>query len=84
MAHRRYIESSAAPDGGMAAAYPLLVVVHLGTYVFGRIDTPVMIVFIVLTLICLTEISISTASRSSGVSAEASCYMAKFPREART
>src|SRR5580692_779908 len=45
MAHRRYIESSAAPDGWMAVAY--LFVSILGAYVFGEAgDKPVMIVFI--------------------------------------
>jgi hypothetical protein len=56
MAHRRYVGSSAAPDGWMAIAY--LFVSVLGTYVFGKAgDVPVMIIFIGLTLIYLVESS---------------------------
>jgi len=55
MAHRRYIESSAEPEGWMAI--PFLFISVLGAYVFGMAgDIPVMIVFIGLTLIYLTEI----------------------------
>lgn len=55
MAHRRYISSSAEPDGWMAIAF--LFISILGAEVFGRAgDIPVMIVFIGLILIYATEI----------------------------
>jgi hypothetical protein len=55
MAHRRYIGSSAQPDGWMAIAF--LFISILGVDVFGRAgDIPVMIIFVGLTLIYATEI----------------------------
>jgi hypothetical protein len=55
MAHRRFIRSSALPDGWMAIAFALLSI--LGIIVFlNASDIPVVIVFIGLTLIYLTEI----------------------------
>jgi hypothetical protein len=55
MAHRRYIDSSAQPDGWMAIGFLFLSV--LGTGVFLKSgDIPVMIVFIGLSLIYATEI----------------------------
>ena len=52
--HRRYINSSAAPDAWVAIAFFLLSV--LGVIIFiGVHDYPVMIVFIGLSLIYLTE-----------------------------
>jgi len=54
MGHRRFIDSSAAPDAWMAIAYFILSV--LGVVVFiGASDIPVVIVFIGLSLIYLTE-----------------------------
>jgi hypothetical protein len=55
MAHRRFIRSSALPDGWMAIAFAILSI--LGIVVFAMAnDVPVVIVFIGLTLIYLTEI----------------------------
>jgi hypothetical protein len=55
MAHRRYIGSSAQPDGWMAIAFLFLSL--LGVWVFGHAgDIPVMIIFIGLTLIYAAEI----------------------------
>lgn len=55
MGHRRFIRSSALPDGWMAIAFALLSI--LGVVVFlNANDIPVVIVFIGLTLIYLTEI----------------------------
>lgn len=55
MAHRRYIGSSAQPDGWMAIAF--LFISALGLAVFRHVgDTPVMIIFIGLTLIYAAEI----------------------------
>ncbi|MGH9357875.1 MAG: hypothetical protein ACRD1O_01715 [Terriglobia bacterium] len=55
MAHRRYINSSAEPDGWMAIAF--LFVSLLGIDVFLKAgDVPVMIVFIGLALIYVSEI----------------------------
>lgn len=55
MAHRRYIGSSAGPDGWMAIAFFFLSV--LGVYVFLRAaDIPVMIIFVGLTVIYAIEI----------------------------
>jgi hypothetical protein len=54
MAHRRFINSSAAPDAWMAIAFFLLSV--LGIIVFlGAGDIPVVVVFVGLALIYLTE-----------------------------
>lgn len=65
MAHRRYIQSSAAADGWMAIAY--LFVSLLGVYVFAKAnDIPVMIVFVGLTLIYASEIPTRLASWGSG------------------
>jgi len=65
MAHRRYVGSSAAPDGWMAIAY--LFVSVLGAYVFGKSgDIPVMIVFIGLTLIYLVEVPTRLAAWNCG------------------
>jgi hypothetical protein len=55
MAHRRYIGSSAKPDGWMAIAF--LFLSALGLAVFRYVgDVPVMIIFIGLTLIYAAEI----------------------------
>src|ERR1700755_934704 len=55
MAHRRYIDSNAQLDGWMAVAFLFLSL--LGVDVFRRAgDIPVMIIFVGLTLIYLTEI----------------------------
>ncbi|HLG75317.1 MAG TPA: hypothetical protein VKX46_02815 [Ktedonobacteraceae bacterium] len=55
MAHRRFIDSSAAPDAWMAIAFLILSV--LGVVIFiGANDIPVAIVFIGLSLIYLTEV----------------------------
>src|ERR1700694_5003524 len=65
MAHRRYVGSSAAPDGWMAIAY--LFVLVLGAYVFGKAgDIPVMIIFVGLTLIYLVEIPTRLAGWNAG------------------
>jgi hypothetical protein len=66
MAHRRYIDSSAEPDGWMAIAF--LFVSILGVDVFGRAgDIPVMIVFVGLTLIYAAEIPTRLLSWHAGV-----------------
>jgi hypothetical protein len=55
MAYRRYIGSSAQPDGWMAIGFLFLSL--LGTFVFLKTgDIPVMIVFVGLSLIYATEI----------------------------
>jgi len=55
MAHRRFIGSSAAPDGWMAI--PFLIISILGVVVFYLAnDIPVAIVFVGLSLIYLSEI----------------------------
>ena len=55
MAYRRYIGSSAQPDGWMAIGFLFLSL--LGTFVFLKAgDIPVMIVFVGLSLIYATEI----------------------------
>src|SRR6202140_5410147 len=55
MSYRRYIDSSAQPDGWMAIAFLFLSV--LGVDVFRRAgDVPVMLVFVGLTLIYAVEI----------------------------
>jgi hypothetical protein len=55
VSHRRYIGSSAVPEGWMAIAFTLLSV--LGVIVFKAAgDIPVAIVFVGLTLVYLTEI----------------------------
>jgi hypothetical protein len=55
MSHRRYIESSADPDGWMAIAFLILSI--LGIHVFLHAgDIPVMILFVGLALIYLFEI----------------------------
>lgn len=65
MAHRRYIDSSPAPQGWMAIAY--LVVSTLGVYVFfGAGDVPVAIVFIGLALTYATEIPTQLGSWTAG------------------
>lgn len=65
LAHRRYIGSSAAPDGWMAFAF--LFVSVLGAYIFAKAgDIPVTIIFIGLSLIYLTEIPVRLASWSGG------------------
>jgi hypothetical protein len=55
MAHRRYIDSSAQPDGWMAIAYLFLSLLGLGVF-RGAGDIPVMLIFVGLTLIYATEI----------------------------
>jgi hypothetical protein len=65
LAHRRYIDSSAQPDGWMAIAFLFLSL--LGVDVFRRSgDIPVMIVFVGLTLIYATEIPTRLLSWNSG------------------
>jgi hypothetical protein len=65
MAHRRYIGSSAQPDGWMAIAFLFISV--LGVDVFARAgDIPVMIIFIGLTLIYATEIPARLLSWEAG------------------
>jgi hypothetical protein len=65
MAYRRYVGSSAAPDGWMAIAYLFISV--LGAFVFGRAgDIPVMIIFIGLTLIYLLEVPTRLAGWTTG------------------
>jgi hypothetical protein len=65
MAHRRYIGSSAQPDGWMAIAF--LFISILGADVFGRAgDIPVMIIFIGLTLIYAAEIPARLLSWEAG------------------
>jgi hypothetical protein len=55
VSHRRYIGSSAVPEGWMAIAFSLLSI--LGVIVFQAAgDIPVAIVFVGLTLVYLTEI----------------------------
>jgi len=55
MSYRRYIDSSAQPDGWMAIAFLLLSI--LGVDVFRRAgDIPVMLIFVGLTLIYAIEI----------------------------
>ncbi len=55
MAHRRFIQSSAAPDGWMAIAFLALSILGVIVFVIAS-DIPVAIVFIGLSLIYLTEI----------------------------
>jgi hypothetical protein len=65
IAHRRYIDSSAQPDGWMAIAFLFLSL--LGVDVFRRAgDIPVMIVFVCLTSIYATEIPTRLLSWSPG------------------
>jgi len=65
MAHRRYIGSSAQPDGWMAIAFLFISV--LGADVFGRAgDIPVMIVFIGLILVYAAEIPARLLSWEAG------------------
>jgi hypothetical protein len=65
MAHRRYIGSSAQPDGWMAIAFVLISL--LGVDVFARAgDIPVMIVFVGLVLVYATEIPVRLLSWQSG------------------
>jgi hypothetical protein len=65
MAHRRYIEASAGPDGWMAIAFLFLGI--LGVDVFRRAgDIPVMIIFVGLSLIYAVEIPTRLFSGSRG------------------
>jgi hypothetical protein len=65
MAHRRYIDSSAQPDGWMAIAF--LFISILGVDVFGHAgDIPVMIIFVGLSLIYATEVPTRLLSWTSG------------------
>jgi hypothetical protein len=65
MAHRRYIDSSDAPDAWMTI--PFLFMSVLGAYVFARAgDTPVMMVFVGLTLVYATELPVRFASWRAG------------------
>jgi hypothetical protein len=65
MAHRRYIASSAEPDGWMAIAF--LFISILGVDVFWHAaDIPVMIVFVGLTLIYAAEIPTRLLSWHTG------------------
>lgn len=66
MAHRRYINSSAEPDGWMAIAF--LFVSLLGIDVFLKAgDIPVMIVFIGLALIYASEIPTRLGGWAAGI-----------------
>ncbi|MGH9356667.1 MAG: hypothetical protein ACRD10_11105 [Terriglobia bacterium] len=66
MAHRRYINSSAEPDGWMAIAF--LFVSLLGIEVFLKAaDIPVMIVFVGLALIYASEIPTRLGGWTAGV-----------------
>jgi hypothetical protein len=66
LAHRRYIGSSAAPDGWMAIVY--LFISILGAYVFGHArDFPVMVIFVGLALIYLVEVPTRQAAWSGGL-----------------
>jgi len=65
MAHRRYIDASAEPDGWMAIAFLFLSI--LGADVFRRAgDIPVMVIFVALTLIYAFEIPTRLFSWRSG------------------
>jgi hypothetical protein len=65
MAHRRYIGSSAEPDGWMAIAF--LFISILGTDVFARAgDIPVMIIFVGLVLVYATELPVRLFSWEAG------------------
>src|SRR5260370_32225681 len=65
MAHRRYIDSSARPDGWMAIAFLFLSI--LGVDVFRRAgDIPVMFIFVGLTLIYAFEIPTLLLSSNLG------------------
>ncbi|HEY7350164.1 MAG TPA: hypothetical protein VH599_17730 [Ktedonobacterales bacterium] len=55
MGHRRFIRSSALPDGWMAIAFAVLSILGVVVFLIAN-DIPVVIVFIGLTLIYLTEI----------------------------
>ena len=65
MGYRRYVNSNDQPDGWMAIAFLFLSI--LGVYVFGKAgDIPVMILFVGLTLVYLTEIPTRLFSWSPG------------------
>ena len=65
MAHRRYIDSSAQPDGWMAIAF--LFISILGVHVFRSAgDIPVMIIFVGLTVIYAVEIPTRLFSWNTG------------------
>jgi len=65
MAYRRYIDSSAEPDGWMAIAFLFLSI--LGVDVFRCAgDIPVMLIFVGLTLIYATEIPTRLLSWNPG------------------
>jgi hypothetical protein len=65
MGYRRYINASDQPDGWMAIAFLFLSI--LGVYVFGKAgDIPVMILFVGLTLVYLTEIPTRLFSWTGG------------------
>jgi hypothetical protein len=65
MAYRRYIDSSAQPDGWMAIAFLFLSI--LGIAVFRRAgDIPVMLIFIGLTLVYALEIPTRLLSWNAG------------------
>lgn len=65
MAYRRYLDSSAQPDGWMAIAFLFLSI--LGADVFRRAgDIPVMLIFVGLTLIYAIEIPTRLLSWSLG------------------
>lgn len=55
MAHRRYIGSSAAPDGWMAIAFLVLSILGIAVFIVAN-DLPVAILFLGLALIYATEI----------------------------
>jgi hypothetical protein len=66
MAHRRYIDSNTQLDGWMAIAFMFLSI--LGVDVFWRAgDIPVMIIFLGLTAIYVTEVPTRLLSWKSGV-----------------
>jgi hypothetical protein len=65
MGYRRYVNSNDQPDGWMAIAFLFLSI--LGVYAFGKAgDIPVMILFVGLTLVYLTEIPTRLFSWSPG------------------
>lgn len=65
MAHRRFIDSSSAPDGWMAI--PFVMISILGILIFAKAgDVPVAILFLGLTLIYLFEIPTRFGVLSSG------------------
>ena len=65
MAHRRYIEASAGPDGWMAIAFLFLSILGVDVFRWAG-DIPVMIIFVGLSLIYAVEIPTRLFSWSPG------------------